>query len=143
MSADFPPPALAGRPPELPGGRRLPSLAIVIPVYNEAGNVAALLARLARLRAHELVIVDGGSSDGSADALQAGGQRVLAGPRGRARQMNLGAAATAAEVLLFLHADTTLDPQHAEAVQAAGGAWDRLWLLRGAHRLGRSAAAAG
>jgi rSAM/selenodomain-associated transferase 2 len=104
----------------------------VVPVYNEAHCAESLLARLARLTDCEVVIADGGSCDGSAEKLRGtapvpalhrlaadGGYRVVSGPRGRARQMNQGARAARAEVLLFLHADTTLGPQHALAVRHA------------------------
>jgi rSAM/selenodomain-associated transferase 2 len=114
------------------GGRDLPTLAIVVPVYHEAATAAALLDRLAALTACELVVVDGGSSDGTAarlaevgdrPALAAhaarGGYRVVSGPRGRPQQMNHGAGLTTAEVLVFLHADTTFTPAHAAAVQRA------------------------
>jgi rSAM/selenodomain-associated transferase 2 len=106
------------------------SLSIVMPVLDEAERLRAALAALAPLRADrgvELVVVDGGSADGSA-ALCAGAVDVLvASPRGRARQMNAGAAATTAPALLFLHADTALPPDVAALVVRAleHRAWGR------------------
>ncbi len=61
-----------------------------------------------------VVVVDGGSSDGSAELAHQGADRVLQAARGRAVQMNAGAAVSDAEVLLFLHADSQL-PAHADA----------------------------
>ncbi len=85
-------------------------LAIVVPVLNEAITLAARLQALAPLRARgaELLVVDGGSSDGTEAIAQALADRVLRAPRGRASQLNAGAAASHADVLLFLHADTQL-----------------------------------
>jgi len=103
-------------------------LSIVVPVLNEAAQIGAALAALAPLRArgHEVIVVDGGSSDGTAALCRA--DAVLHSARGRARQMNAGAAQAQGEVLLFLHADTTLpaaaDAAVLRAVQA-GAVWGR------------------
>ncbi len=92
------------------------SLAIVVPVLDEVERIPALAAHLRTVGADEVVLVDGGSTDGSVEAARAEGLRVLTdGGRGRARQMNAGAAATGAELLLFLHADTLL-PRGARAL---------------------------
>lgn len=87
-------------------------LAIIIPVLNEAGAIAVMLARLAPLRARnvEIIVVDGGSSDGSAAEAAPYADRVLHSQRGRALQMNAGAACAKGDALLFLHADTSLPP---------------------------------
>jgi rSAM/selenodomain-associated transferase 2 len=83
-------------------------LSIVIPVLNEADGIVATLASLQTLRAqgHEVIVVDGGSQDGTPRLAAPLADRVLTGPRGRARQMNAGAAQAKGDVLLFLHADT-------------------------------------
>ena len=87
-------------------------MSIVLPVLDEAAGIAATLQALAPLRGrgHEVVVVDGGSQDGTAALATPHADRVIASPRGRARQMNAGAALAQGDVLLFLHADTTLPP---------------------------------
>jgi rSAM/selenodomain-associated transferase 2 len=88
-------------------------LSIIVPVLNEAGVIAQTLDALAPLRAagHEVIVVDGGSSDGTHALVPGRADVVLDAPRGRARQMNAGAARAQGDVLLFLHADTHLPPQ--------------------------------
>lgn len=85
-------------------------IAVIVPMLNEASALPALLAQLAALvRAGcEVCLVDGGSDDASVALAERAGFRVLSSERGRARQMNRGAAQTRGEVLLFLHADTQL-----------------------------------
>lgn len=105
-------------------------LSIVIPVLNEAARLPELLAALQPLRARgvELIVADGGSGDCSRELAAPFVDRVIEAPRGRARQMNAGAAEARGEVLLFLHADTTLPPDaDALVLQAlqAGAAWGR------------------
>ncbi len=93
-------------------GRRI---TIVVPVLNEAAGIAASLEALAPLRArgHEVIVVDGGSDDGTPELARSRADRVLAAPCGRARQMNVGAAAASGAALVFLHADVRL-PQDAD-----------------------------
>lgn len=104
-------------------------LSIVIPALDEAEALPATLAALAPLRArgHEVIVVDGGSKDGTPALAAALADRVIAAARGRARQMNAGAAIARGEALIFLHADTRLpaeaDERVAEALRAR--AWGR------------------
>jgi rSAM/selenodomain-associated transferase 2 len=86
------------------------SLSIIIPALNEAEGIAAALQALQPLRAQgvEVVVVDGGSRDDTATLARPLADAVLAAPRGRARQMNAGAAAARGDILLFLHADCLL-----------------------------------
>jgi rSAM/selenodomain-associated transferase 2 len=108
-------------------------LAIIIPVLDEAATIEATLAQLAPLRARgaALIVVDGGSGDGTPARAAPLADRVLAATRGRALQMNAGAhaaEAAAADVLLFLHADTRL-PDDADlalgALAGSGRRWGR------------------
>ena len=106
-------------------------LAVIVPVFNEAPGITAHLHALAPLRARgvQVVVADGGSTDDTAARAAPWADQVLAAPKGRARQMNAGAAAVDAEVLLFLHADTQLPPD-ADRLVLQG-------LQSGAHRWGR------
>ena len=115
--------------------RAIPRLSIIIPVIDEAERLAITLPSLASLRraGHEIIVVDGGSRDNTRERVASLVDRVLITGRGRARQMNAGAAASDGDVLLFLHADSVL-PNDAEAAiaQALGlscwGRFDvRLW----------------
>lgn len=87
-------------------------ISIVVPVLNEAEALPSLLAHLKTLEKEgaEVVLVDGGSEDATAELAQQAGFRVVDAPKGRALQMNAGATQCAGEILLFLHADTRLPP---------------------------------
>ena len=107
-------------------------LAIVVPTLDEEDtlrrNLPAALAA-----ADEVIVSDGGSGDGTVEIARRLGARVVSGPPGRGVQLNRGAnATTAADVLLFLHADTTLPARGAEAVReaVASGANGGAFLLR-------------
>jgi rSAM/selenodomain-associated transferase 2 len=107
------------------------TLSIIIPVLNEAAEIEAALNTLTPLRQRgaEVAVVDGGSTDGSAELARPLADRVLTAPRGRATQMNAGAAAASGDVLLFLHVDTRLpddaDRLIADGLQRSGRAWGR------------------
>lgn len=86
-------------------------VSVIIPTYNEEGTigrlVAYLLANADPLLLQEILVVDGGSPDRTAEEAERAGARVLHAPRKcRAAQMNVGAQAAKGEVLYFLHADT-------------------------------------
>jgi rSAM/selenodomain-associated transferase 2 len=84
-------------------------ISIVIPVLNEAGQLAVKLQVLQQHRERcQLLLVDGGSSDASPAIAEPLVDKIIHSRRGRAKQMNCGAAQAAADVLLFLHADTQL-----------------------------------
>ena len=104
-------------------------LSIIVPVLNEADRLHDGLAALQplRVRGAELLVVDGGSTDGTREIAQPWVDRVLQAPRGRAAQMNAGVRASGGDVLLFLHADTTL-PEGADTLVAqalVNGDWGR------------------
>ncbi len=105
------------------------SVSVIIPVYNELAALPNVL-RDARSLAADVLFVDGGSNDGTVEALQASGVRWIGAPQGRAAQMNAGAAAANGDILLFLHADTRLPESALDAVRKAirdgadGGSFD-------------------
>ena len=94
-----------------------PALCIVVPVLDEAASLRARLKALDafRRRGARVVVVDGGSGDDTLAIAREHADLALLAPRGRASQMNAGAAACPADVLLFLHADTVL-PDNADAL---------------------------
>ncbi len=94
-----------------------PALCIVLPVLDEAPSLAERLRALQWLRSRgaRVVVVDGGSQDETLAVAREHADLALLAPRGRASQMNAGAAACPADVLLFLHADTVL-PDNADVL---------------------------
>jgi rSAM/selenodomain-associated transferase 2 len=96
-------------------------LSIIMPALNETAGIEAALMALAPLgrRGVEVIVVDGGSQDGTFERARPLADRVLMAARGRAAQMNAGAAAATGDVLLFLHADTRL-PDHADRLALDG-----------------------
>ena len=113
------------------------TIAVIIPVLNEALCIRQTLASTATLGFDDLVIVDGGSTDTTRAIVESFAGpvssplehsparsteapiRLLTAPTGRARQLNAGAIATGCDVLLFLHADTQLPPNARQAVSTA------------------------
>src|SRR5712692_9697068 len=94
---------------------------IIMPVLNEEAEMENQLAHLTRQCVHndyELLIVDGGSSDGTVALAQRFGQ-IICSARGRATQMNAGAANASGDVLIFLHADTRLPDDAFCAIERA------------------------
>jgi rSAM/selenodomain-associated transferase 2 len=84
------------------------SVSVIIPTLNEESCLGETLRLLRQHRPQEIIVVDGGSSDATC-RLAAAADRLLHGPRGRALQMNLGADHARGDVLLFLHADCSLE----------------------------------
>jgi rSAM/selenodomain-associated transferase 2 len=111
--------------------REVKRLSIIVPALNEAEGIVAALESLAELRCrgHEVIVVDGGSSDGTAHLAQGLADRVLEANPGRAGQMNAGARAARGEVFLFLHADSRLpaaaDNLVSQGLAAGACAWGR------------------
>src|SRR5437899_2116114 len=83
-------------------------VSVIIPTLNEEGCLAETLTSVRAQEPAEILVVDGGSTDATCQIAR-GTARVLQGVRGRSAQMNLGAKHARAEVLLFLHADCTLE----------------------------------
>jgi rSAM/selenodomain-associated transferase 2 len=108
-------------------------LSIIIPVLNEGDRLSDLLAHLASLCGcdSEVIVVDGGSGDDSRQAASHAGARVIRSERGRARQMNAGAAVAQGNIFLFLHADTMLPHSSKQVIEAAvrdsGGVSECIW----------------
>lgn len=105
-------------------------LSIVVPALNEAQALPALLADLGRLRrpGDEVVIVDGGSTDGTPAVAANLADRVLTTTAGRANQMNAGAAATRGDTLWFVHADSRVPVEARDVIAQAmdeGAPWGR------------------
>ena len=94
----------------------LDRVSVIIPVLNEEGHISATLRAIAQGHAHEVIVVDGGSTDKTVQRAKEAGVSVLVSKPGRARQMNTGAALAQGGSLLFLHADTLLSPGWAEVV---------------------------
>ena len=108
------------------------TVAVILPVLNEASTLPTTLEHLRQQMPDEIIVVDGGSTDATCDIVRARTDplslRWLVSARGRASQMNVGAAAAHADVLLFLHADTRLPFDAIESVRAvmrAGNVWGR------------------
>ena len=92
-------------------------ISVIIPTLNEAGCIQSTLEPLQPLRSrgHEIILVDGGSSDATCALGQPLVDRVLQSPPGRARQMRAGAAVASGRLLWFLHADSHIPP-HADTL---------------------------
>jgi len=108
-------------------------LSVIVPMLNEAHVLPELLEHLLPLQRAgcEVLLVDGGSTDGCAVMARVAGFFVIDAPAGRARQMNAGARRARGDALLFLHADTRLPDGAAQrvvhALSAPVGAQTRVW----------------
>lgn len=111
------------------------TLSIIMPVLDEATAIEAALRALAPYRARgvEVIVADGGSRDSTADLARPLADYVISSPRGRATQMNAGAAVARGDVLLFLHVDTQLrddaDRLVLDGMAQSGRAWGRFDVL--------------
>ncbi len=97
-----------------------PKLSIIIPVLNEEEALSALLQDVKDCQrilpfSIECIVVDGGSVDKSQEVCRQFGVKVVQAPRGRGQQLSAGAKCSRGEVLLFLHADSRLTPEHCVA----------------------------
>lgn len=98
-------------------------VSIIVPTFNEIANIGQLITDLQRYGGHslaDLLVVDGGSTDGTPERAQAAGARVVTSPRlGRANQMNYGARLTTGDVLYFVHADVRIHPDFVQDITQA------------------------
>ncbi|PKD43173.1 TIGR04283 family arsenosugar biosynthesis glycosyltransferase [Rhodohalobacter barkolensis] len=104
------------------------AISIIIPVLNEEGQIKELINNVQKLQyddGNEIIVVDGGSSDRTAELAKRAGAKVVVADKGRAKQMNAGARAARGDVLYFLHADTTppklFDREILKAIQKGYG----------------------
>lgn len=117
-------------------------LSIVVPVLDEADTIVSALSALSSFRARgaEVIVADGGSRDGTVTLARPLADKVIAAPRGRARQMNTGAATASTDVLMFLHCDCALpddaDRLVLDGLAQTGTAWGRFDVqIEGKHPL--------
>ena len=119
----------------------MPRVSVIVPALNEAGHIRQTLSDLAPVReqGHEVIVVDGGSTDATVSEAGDLADKIIEATRGRASQMNAGAGAARGELLWFLHADTRVPPQAAGALMSAieaGALWGRFDVrLSGKQRL--------
>jgi len=101
-------------------------ISVITPVLNEEDTIAQFLSALADLEGDwEMILVDGGSSDGTVDRIYAlrpqfpRSLTLVTAPRGRGPQMNAGADLAAGEILLFLHVDCSIPPDSVAEIEKA------------------------
>jgi rSAM/selenodomain-associated transferase 2 len=127
----------------------LRSVSVIVPVLNEGALLGAFLQRMRRLECDlEIIVVDGGSSDESVSIACSLADQVITAPRGRASQMNAGAAIARGEILWFVHADSIPPANAVDQILTvlsdwsnAGGCFSlryprREWIYRVSDRIG-------
>jgi rSAM/selenodomain-associated transferase 2 len=97
-------------------------ISVIIPTLNAertlGPTLAALVPAVVKGVVQEAILVDGGSSDETCLIAEAAGTQLIEAPRGRGTQLDAGAARARGDWLLFLHADTVLEPGWAEEVES-------------------------
>ena len=114
------------------------NFSIIIPTLNEEKTIEACLLALQHLRNNcEIIIVDGGSADNTRVVAESLVDKVITSEKGRARQMNNGARQANGDILIFLHADTSLPENALPLIQqqlSSRGKWGRFDIqLSGKH----------
>ena len=107
-------------------------ISVIIPALNEEASIARAIRSCRDAGPCEVIVVDGGSRDRTVEIASGRADAVIIAPRGRAAQMNAGAAVARGEILLFLHADTLLP---GESVPAVLGALQDPGVIGGAFRV--------
>jgi rSAM/selenodomain-associated transferase 2 len=117
-------------------------ISIVVPTLDEELRIGATLAPLQQARRNgvEVLVADGGSLDTTVAIATGLADKVVQAPRGRALQLNAGAAGASGSLFVFLHADSMLPPDFERTLQAAVGAREQAWgrfdvRITGDHRL--------
>ena len=107
----------------------MPKLSLIVPTLDEEANIGATLEAMQPLRRRgvEILVVDGGSADRTTAIASPLSDAAITAPRGRATQMNAGAARARGDVLLFVHADTRLPAEADRLILEGLAASGRLW----------------
>jgi rSAM/selenodomain-associated transferase 2 len=107
-------------------GKEVMRWSVIVPLLNEAANIPYLTEHLIESGADQVILVDGGSTDGTRELLQTVPSHfsVLYSDAGRARQMNAGAGKAIYPVMVFLHADSRL-PKHVDQTLNRSADWGR------------------
>ena len=106
-----------------------PDISIIIPVLNDAKALELALSSTRDCIGVERIVVDGGSSDRSAEVARSQGVKTLHSPPGRARQMNAGAEVAGGTFLVFLHADTRLPEEFDTRADPLFTNWNYIFIL--------------
>lgn len=97
-----------------------PELSVIVPMFNEEQTIVRTLRALrAGAPGAELIVVDGGSRDRSREIATGNCDRLIESARGRARQLNAGAAIARGSILAFVHADTVVPVDFAVQIKRA------------------------
>jgi rSAM/selenodomain-associated transferase 2 len=98
------------------------NISIIVPVLNEAAIIRGFLQHLRTTAPDaEIIVVDGGSNDGTVELCRGLADHIVESARGRARQMNAGAQVSHGKILWFLHADSYIAASSSAAIEAALG----------------------